>query len=51
MKPRPDTPSSPKLSTKDLTPHLNELSYELQHPNLFEELDGIERKREGTIET
>ncbi len=44
-------PTPPKDSGKQLSPRkiLNELNYELQHPHLYEELDGIERE-EGDIE-
>lgn len=46
-------PSIPKDQGKRLSPQkiFNELSYELLHPNLFEELDGIEREGEGSIKS
>lgn len=45
-------PTIPKDQGKRLSPQkiLNELNYELRHPNLFEELDKIEGNEDGTVD-
>ena len=49
--PNPE-PTLPKDQGKRLSPQkiLNELNYELRHPNLFEELDKIEGNEDGTVD-